>query len=110
MFPNFPKARVTQVRFPVLTKQQIRVHSNLPGAQSQRADLVGQKKKSSLPWFSLASLSHIVSAGLPFVFSNCVLLSLFFVLSGSTFAWGYPFLFWVSKRPGLLPAFPATFL
>ena len=44
VFPNFAKARVTQVRLPVLTKQQIDVHSNLPGAQSQREDLVGQKK------------------------------------------------------------------
>ena len=53
--PNFPKARVAKVRFPVLAKQQVCVHSDLPGAQSQGEDLVGQKKKSSLPWFSLAS-------------------------------------------------------
>ena len=67
-FSDFPKARVTQVRFPVLTKQQVCVHSDLPGAQSQRKNLVGQKKKSSLPWFSLASSSHVFSTILHPVF------------------------------------------
>ena len=43
------------MRFPILTKQLVCVHSDLPGAQSQGKDFVGQKKKSSLPWFSLAS-------------------------------------------------------
>ena len=56
------------MRFPILTKQQVSVHGDLPGAQSQRKNLVGQKKKSSLPWFSLASSPHIFSAGLLPVF------------------------------------------
>ena len=68
MLPNFSEARVAKVRFPVLAKQQVCVHSDLPGAQSQRKNLVGQKEKSSLPWFSLASPSHIFSAGLLSVF------------------------------------------
>ena len=55
VFPNFAKARITNMRFPILTKQLVCVHSDLPGAQSQGKDFVGQKKKSSLPWFSLAS-------------------------------------------------------
>ena len=54
-FSDFPKTRVAQMRFPVLTKQQVCVNSDLPGAQSQSEDLVGQKEKSSLPWFPLAS-------------------------------------------------------
>ena len=65
---DFPKARVAQVGFPVLAKQQVRVNSDLAGAQSQGKDLVGQKKKSSLPWFSLASPPHIFSSGLLPVF------------------------------------------
>ena len=68
VFPNFPKARVAQVGFPVLTKQQVCVHSDLACAQSQGKNLVWQKEKSSLPWLSLASPSHIFSANLHPVF------------------------------------------
>ena len=49
-------------------KQQVSVHGDLPGAQSQGEDFVGQKEKSSLPWFSLASSSHVFSTILHPVF------------------------------------------
>lgn len=78
--PDFPKARVAQVGFPVLAKNQVGVHGDFSCAQSQGEDLVGQKEKSSMPWFSLASPSHIFLAGLLPVFqiSFCEAFSLFY--------------------------------
>ena len=89
-FPNFPKARVANVCLSVLTKNQVCVHGDLPGAQSQREDFVGKKKKSSLPWFSLAGPSHIFSAGLLPVFqiSYCEAFSLFY--AAQLLRGGYP--------------------
>ena len=84
-FSDFPKARVAQVRLPVFTKNQVGAHGDLPGAQSQGEDLIRQKKKSSLPWFSLASSPRIFSADLPFVFQIPFAKS-FLLFSGSTFA------------------------
>ena len=64
-------------------KQQICVHDNLPGAQSQDENLIG-KKRFSLPWLSLASPPHFFSRP-PSYFSNSVLRSLFFVYSTANF-------------------------
>ena len=41
---DFPKARVAQVGFPVLTKQQVSVHGDLTCTQSQGEDLIRQKE------------------------------------------------------------------
>ena len=89
VFSNFPKARVANVCLPVLAKNQVCVHGDLTRTQSQGEDLVRQKEKSSLPWFSLASPSHFFNHP-PSRFSNFPARSLFFVLCGSTFAWGVP--------------------
>ena len=104
MFPNFPKARVAQVRFPVLTKQQVGVHGNLSSAQAQRKDLVRQKEKSSLPWFSLANPSHIFSVSPLLVFESCFAKP-FSLFKRLNFCVGGTLLFWVSKRLESLPAF-----
>ena len=69
-------------------KQQICVHGNLPGAQSQDENLIG-KKRFSLPWLSLASPPHFFSRP-PSHFSNSVLRSLFFVYSTAIFDVAYP--------------------
>ena len=69
-------------------KQQICVHGNLPGAQSQDENLIG-KKRFSLPWLSLASPPHFFSRP-PSHFSNSVLRSLFFVYSTANFEAAYP--------------------
>ena len=69
-------------------KQQICVHGNLLGAQSQDENLIG-KKRSSLPWLSLASPPHFFSRP-PSHFSNSVLRSLFFVYSTANFEAAYP--------------------
>ena len=69
-------------------KQQICVHDNLPGAQSQDENLIG-KKRFSLPWLSLASPPHFFSRP-PSHFSNSVLRSLFFVYSTANFEAAYP--------------------
>ena len=69
-------------------KQQICVHGNLPGAQSQDENLIG-KKRFSLPWLSLASPHHFFSRP-PSHFSNSVLRSLFFVYSTANFEAAYP--------------------
>ena len=102
-FPDFPKARVTQVRLPILAKQQVSVHSDFSCAQSQGENLVGQKKKSSLPWLSLASPSHIFSASLLPCFQIwfCEAFSLFY--AAKLLRKGAPPLFPICKRPGLLP-------
>ena len=102
-FPNFPKARIAQVRFPVLAKQQVSVHGDLSGAQSKSKDLVWQKKKSSLPWFSLASSPHIFSAGRLPVFQNSFREAFSLFYAAQLLRGGIP-IFRVSKKPGLLPA------
>ena len=60
------------MRLPVFTKNQVGVHGNLPGPQSQREDLIGQKKKI-LPAvvFSCKFASYFFSRP-PFRFSNSV--------------------------------------
>jgi hypothetical protein len=97
---NFSEARVTQVRFPVLTKQQVCVHSDFPSAQSQGEDFVEQKEKSSLTWFSLASPSHIFSTILHSVFqiSQREAYSLFY--AAQLLRGGYPF-FWGKQKAGI---------
>ena len=99
---DFPKARVANVCLPVLTKQQVRVNSDLPGAQSQNKDLIGQKKKSSLPWFSLASPSHIFSASPLLVFQNsfCEAFSLFYAAQLLRGSWP---LFSGKQKAGIAP-------
>ena len=69
-------------------KQQICVHGNFFGAQSQDENLIG-KKRFSLPWLSLASPPHFFSRP-PSHFSNSVLRSLFFVYSTANFEAAYP--------------------
>ena len=86
--------------FPVLAKRQICVQGDLPGAQSQRKNLVWQKEKSSLPWFSLASPSHIFSTILHPVFqiSQREAYSLFY--AAQLLRGGYPF-FWGKQKAGV---------
>ena len=114
MFPNFPKARVTQVRLPVFTKNQVGVHGNLPGPQSQREDLIGQKKKSSLPWFPLASSPHIFSAGLFPVFQNSFREAFSLFYPAQLLRGGVPLSFLGKQKAGIAPSlrikshFPVT--
>jgi hypothetical protein len=78
------------VGFPVLAKQQVCVHSNFPGAQSQRKNLVWQKKKSSLLWFSFASSPHIFSASLFPVFQILFCEAFFLFYAAQLLRGGYP--------------------
>ena len=73
--------------FPVLAKQQVCVHSDLPVAQSQREDLVRQEKKPPCCGFLLQVLL-IFFQPTSFPFSEFISQTLFFVLCGSIFAWG----------------------
>lgn len=90
--------------FPVLAKRQICVQGDLPGAQSQRKNLVWQKEKSSLPWLSLASPSHIFSNPLPSIFEIPSAKSSY-LFKWLNFCVGMALLFWISKRLESLPAF-----
>ena len=94
------EARRSVLRLSGGQQQRVAIARALASAQSQGEDFVGQKEKSSLTWFSLASPSHIFSTILHPVFqiSQRETYSLFY--AAQLLRGGYPF-FWGKQKAGI---------
>ena len=90
-FSNYPKARVAQVRFPVLAKQQVGVHGDLPSAQSQGGRSRRTEEKISPAMVFSCKVVSFFSVGLLLAFQSPAREAFSLFYAAQLLRGGYPF-------------------